>query len=228
MAKVKKSNLLEKQRTNYESITVEKTISNSKFNFLVGLFTLYGILINIFLYFGIEFKLADYYNPIIFIGSFIVPFIGMIISMHPNMIIKFIGYNLIVIPDGYVMAMSLHLVSPDSVIKAFISMALIVLAMMTISSLFPQIFQHLRHFLMTVTLSVLAVMIFMMITGMYFGAIHWIIVILFALWVGFDWSMAQAEPCKTLDLAMMCAIDLYLDIQNLMLNLAEIFELDLF
>ena len=227
MAKSKNSNLLEKQRGISQGVTVEKMLSKGKFNLLIGLFTLYGVLINIFLYYGIQFSLADYYNPILFISCFIIPFIGLFVALHPNMVIKFIGYNLVVIPDGYVMAMTLHLISPESVIKAFTSMAIIVITMMIISSLFPQIFEHLGQFLITTSSIILLVLIFMWITGMYFGIINWIIVILFTVWVGFDWAMAQQEYYKTPELAMTYAIDLYLDIQNLMINLVDIFEFDL-
>ena len=53
------------------------------------------------------------------------------------------------------------------------------------------------------------------------GIFNWIFVVIFSLYIGYDWYRAQQFP-KSLDNAIDCVIDLYLDIINLFLRILEI------
>ena len=51
---------------------------------------------------------------------------------------------------------------------------------------------------------------------------NWIFVVLFSLYIGYDWHRAQMYP-KTIDNAIDSALDIYLDVINLFIRLLEIF-----
>ena len=57
--------------------------------------------------------------------------------------------------------------------------------------------------------------------GFAVGWIDFIVVGIFTLYVGFDWSRAQAYP-KTIDNAVDSAIDIYMDIINLFVRILSI------
>ena len=54
---------------------------------------------------------------------------------------------------------------------------------------------------------------------------NWIFVIIFSLYIGYDWHKAQMYP-KTLDNAVDSALDLYLDIINLFIRLLNLIKRD--
>ena len=56
-------------------------------------------------------------------------------------------------------------------------------------------------------------------------ATTWVCVVLFSLYIAYDWARAQQYP-KTVDNAIDCAMDIYMDIINLFLDLVRILNKD--
>jgi FtsH-binding integral membrane protein len=93
--------------------------------------------------------------------------------------------------------------------------------MMILASILPNLFSRMGTALfIALSVSLLANFIAMLL-GYNGDAFNWIFVIIFSLYIGFDWYRAQQFP-KTLDNAIDCVLDLYLDIINLFLRILEI------
>ena len=136
-----------------------------------------------------------------------------------NSFVSFIGYNLLVLPMGVVLSISLKDYYVSSIIQAFVLTSIITLIMIIISSLRPEIFQSMGITLFICLSGVVVIELIMMFTGIATPKWwDWLVALLFCGYIGYDWSSAQ-EKIKTLDNAVDSAVDLYLDIINLFVRL---------
>jgi len=71
--------------------------------------------------------------------------------------------------------------------------------------------------------TILAEVGLMIFTGSVPGIFDWIVVLIFAGYIGYDWARAQALP-KTYDNAVDCAASLYVDIVILFMRLLRLFS----
>ena len=90
------------------------------------------------------------------------------------------------------------------------------------NSVYPLLFAKLGRVLFLSLLISLIVQFVTLIFGYAGNIFNWIFVVIFSLYIGYDWYKAQVYP-KTLDNAIDSAFDLYLDIINLFLRLLQIF-----
>ena len=93
--------------------------------------------------------------------------------------------------------------------------------MIALATAFPRFFLGLGRTLFITLLVTIIVEVIAMILGFAVGWIDFIVVGIFTLYVGFDWSRAQAFP-KTIDNAVDSAIDIYLDVINLFIRILSI------
>jgi FtsH-binding integral membrane protein len=99
---------------------------------------------------------------------------------------------------------------------------LITIIMMLVSSLYPRVFLSLGRMLFVALLGLIAagfVCVFAL--GTYPTILSIISAGIFSLYIGYDWVSAQTGY-KTLDNAIDSALDIYLDIVNLFLDLLQI------
>jgi FtsH-binding integral membrane protein len=87
--------------------------------------------------------------------------------------------------------------------------------MMLLATIFPSLFEGLGVSL-SISLTVGIIVSFFVNSSQ----LDWIFVILFALYVGYDWTMAQEDEPK-LSNAIMHAANLYLDIVNLFTRMLD-------
>ncbi len=165
-------------------------------------------------------------NPIIFLIVYFVCVIAGVFISHKsdNPIISFIGYNLIVVPVGIAVAGAVIMggYSPSVVWHAIITTTGVTVIMVAAGLLFPQFFAKIGSILF---FGLIGVIIGMCVSFFLPGVNMAVTVIsagLFSLYIGFDVYRSQQFP-HTIDNAVDCAIDLYLDIINLFLNLLRIF-----
>ncbi|MBQ2952262.1 MAG: US12 family protein [Clostridia bacterium] len=161
-------------------------------------------------------------NPIgFYIGYFISCIAGTFIAASDKPALSFLGYNLIVLPIGLLLCLTLPGYSSGLVMQAILLTAGIVLVMLALGGLYPQLFLSMGRalgvcLLVGCVLSLLSWFISGLSSFLVYG-----FAVLFSLYIGYDLARAQLYP-RTLDNAIDSAIDIYLDIINLFLRILSI------
>ena len=203
-------------------------ISDRMYNLTMGAVVLYGLLVNVLLCrFGTSW--VDSLSPIVFLIAYVVcAGAGIAITFKSqNPALSFLGYNLVVLPLGLVIAREVEYyggIDSGVVLQAFIHTLGIVIIMVAASVAFPAFFEKLGSLLMISLGAIIVVELICMIAGIGFNSnvIPTISAALFSFYIGYDFWRSQ-QFCKTVDNAVDCALDIYLDIANLFLNLLRIF-----
>lgn len=155
---------------------------------------------------------------------YLVPtFAGIFIAARStNPLVSFVGYNLVVLPIGLMLAMILPAVPVGVVTKAMAITAMVTLTMLVLAVTAPQFFLGLgRTLLVALVVGLLAEVVATFLLGYRGMLFDWLFVILFSGYIGYDVAKSQAFP-KTLDNAVDSALDIYLDIINLFIRLLSI------
>ena len=200
-----------------------KELTNSRFNLFLGLFILYGVLVNVltsFLMAGHDFTSAQMIAVLVL--SLVCGIAGVFVALkNDRPIVSFLGYNMLVIPFGLMLSMVVQLYSPMVVFEAFFLTAMIMFVMIIAATIIPEWFEGLGTVLFIALIGLIiaeVICIFIGITPLWISAIS---ALIFSCYIGYDWTMAQAGP-KTLDAAIDSALNIYLDIVNLFLDLLRI------
>ena len=204
-------------------------LSERTYNIALGAVVLYGIIMNILIVaFGTEYaaRLVSTVNPILLIVLYLgLVLAGSFISVKShNPAISFLGYNMIVLPLGLLVALAVQGyggIGSEVVVDAFMYTLGITLVIVGMSCLLPKLFLRMGGFLFAALLGMIVVEI---IAVLFFGGTNWSAYVfagIFSLYIGYDVQKAQLYP-RTLDNAVDCAIDIYLDITNLFLRILSI------
>ena len=199
------------------------SITTRNYNLIIGFTLFYGFLMNILLICVARSFFMEM-NPIVFlIGYFILAIAGsIIVNASRNPAVSFLGYNMICVPIGGLLSICVPAYPIESIIAAVATTALVTVVMIIFSIIFESFFSKIG----TALLAALFIGLFAELIAMLFGyggdIFNWLFVIIFSLYIGYDWYRAQKYP-KTIDNAIDCAVDLYLDIINLFVRLLEIF-----
>lgn len=204
-------------------------ISERAYNLVIGGVLLYGFLVNCFMVAFLSdtaFNLV-YNNTLMFYVVYIVMCIagGIMVHGSRNPVVSFIGYNFFVVPLGLIISASLQLFAyagaTDVVVTAFGITAIVTIAMMVASTLFPSFFLSLgRTLFVTLAITVLLELI-LALAGASLGIIDYVVVLIFCGYIGYDWARANAMA-RTLDNAIDSAAELYVDIVVLFMRLLRI------
>ncbi len=204
-------------------------ISVSKYNLILGGVLLWGFLANALIcFFTRNISLIEYVIPIA-VGYFVFVLIGVLMTRSHSATVSFIGYNFVVIPLGFFLALFVSEFEPLLVATAFLETAAVTLTMMLLSLIFPRLFlsmgRALGITLLIVILVELIASVIMIATASFndnfFLLIDAIVVVVFSLYIGYDWAVAQRRY-RTVDAAVDMACALYLDIINLFIRLLSI------
>lgn len=202
---------------------IPDTLSNGKYNAVIGGLLLYGFAVNAleayFLY-----DVVSSIPPLLLLVIYFVCCFGGVFCSHsdkPSM--SFLGYNLIVVPIGALLSLSLPGYGSELVLSACIITGAITAVMTVLATLFPQLFSGLGRAL---GISLLVSLVLALVSMLFFGnageiIFLWVGAAIFTLYIGYDWYKAQAYP-KTLDNAIDSAFELYLDIINLFLKILRL------
>jgi FtsH-binding integral membrane protein len=197
-------------------------ISAAKYNLIIGGLTLYGLVMNLVLCMCAGEFVAGINPAALLIGYFVCCIVGSIMSgLSHNPIVSFIGYNLVAVPIGAILSLCLPAYDSGLIMSAIGATAVVTLAMILLSVSFPSFFDRLGGVLFASLLIACITELIFGLFGMGGDIFNWIFVVIFSLYIGYDWNKAQKYP-KTLDNAVDCALDLYLDIINLFLRLLSI------
>ena len=203
-------------------VNIGEEVSESKYNLYLGACVCYGFLMN-----AISIALwEDFFlsmNPIVFlVGYFISCIVGTIIAVGSSSpLISFLGYNLIVLPIGGLLTISLGAYTGADILLAMSLTGVVTLIMTLLSIAKPNFFRGLGKTLFLSLILGIIVEVIAMILGFSTTIFDFFFVVIFALYIGYDYVKAQDYP-KTIDNAIDSAIDIYLDIINLFLRILSI------
>lgn len=157
------------------------------------------------------------------LGYFVSCFAGVwLFNSSKNAVYSFLGYNLVVVPFGFVINVVVGRYDASLVLEAMRITGTVTAAMMVLGSLFPAFFRRIRGALTAALLVVIIVeLVDVFILHKEHGIIDYIVVLIFCGYVGYDWGRANSIP-KTLDNAVDSAAALYMDIINLFLRILKI------
>ena len=212
-----------------EKVDASAIMSVRAYNAAIGVVVLYGILVNILICaYGSDYamRLLGSVNPIILLIVYLALVFGgsfMALKSH-NPLISFLGYNMIVLPLGLVLSITVSGyggIGNEVVIDAFMYTLGITLVIIGTSCIVPQLFLRMGGFLFA---GLLGMLIVELVAHLFFGGTNWTsyaFAAIFSLYIGYDVQRAQLYP-RTLDNAIDSAIDIYLDITNLFIRILSI------
>ncbi len=199
-------------------------LSKSKYNLIIGLCIMYAFVVNAIIVWTCQDLFANLNMWVLLIGYFVCCLVGIFLSAKSkNPIVSFIGYNLVVVPIGAVLSVCLPGYPAKDILVATLTTAGVVLIMTLLATAKPLLFSKMGATLFLSLLIGIIAEVVAILLGYEGNIFNWIFVVIFSLYIGYDWCKAQAYP-KTIDNAVDAALDLYLDIINLFLRLLEIFS----
>lgn len=199
-------------------------ISVRRYNAVMLLTLLWGFLVNTVMvyYFAIPImRLLSGVSPLwIFIGYFVLAIAGIAISARStNPWISFLGYNLLVLPIGVLLCLILPGIPVAIVTKALLLTGIVTATMTLLGLVAPNVFLGMgRTLFIALIVGILAELVATFLFHYSGTAFDWIFVVLFSGYIGYDVAKSQIYP-KTVDNAVDCALDIYLDIINIFIRL---------
>lgn len=200
------------------------TLSPRMYNLVIGACITYGFVVNAI----IVATCSDFFmamSPAVFIiGYILVAILGIALTMSDRPLISFIGYNLVVLPLGALLSTCLPNHDTINVLQAIIITGIIFLVMTCLATAFPNIFSKLgRGLFISLIVLIVVELVSIFIFGFFGTIFNWISAVIFTLYIGYDWHVAQSYP-KTLDNAIDSACDLYIDLVNLVIDILHIID----
>ena len=204
-------------------------VSDRVYNGVMCALLLWGLLINYILCrtVGSYTNLFPNMSPIAFlIGYLVIAIAGMLIAFRAKSpVISFVGYNMVVIPFGLVIATLVETYvtegHTDVVWLAFLYTVLIAVAMLATVITFPKLFEKIGGALGAVLVGLILCEILLLIFRVPQQVTCWIAAGLFSLYLGYDIYRSQQYP-RTIRNAVASALDIYMDLANLFIRLLEI------
>lgn len=97
-----------------------KELSNKKYNIAIGLILLWGFAVNTIMCVFFPHVFMTWNPVIVLIGYFVVAIAGICMSkFSDNPIMSFMGYNLVVLPVGVVLSISLQDYLMSTIVETF-------------------------------------------------------------------------------------------------------------
>lgn len=200
-------------------------MSRRTYQIIIGLVVSWGLLVNTLMVGMIDAESVQSINPwVFFIGYFVCAVAGVFIyNSSDDPLISFIGYNLVVVPFGFIVVLAVDRVTPDVVANAAVMTMIIVALMTTLATMYPKTFSGMgRALFWSLICLIIGELIAVLIFGYSGNIFHYLVVGLFSMYIGYDWAIAN-EKDATLDNAVDSAADIYMDIIILFVRLLEIF-----
>lgn len=198
-------------------------LSENAYNGVIGLTLLLGIVINVIMAAFLKSYILQIDPRAVLVLYFVLSLGGMfIVYRSSSPVISLLGFCALAIGMGLLLTFYVSLYTAGTVYTAFIATGIVVVAMMLLSLFFPAFFLSLGRVLVFALLgSVVIELICGLLLHMPLTFMDYIIVIIFAGYVGYDWARAQEYP-KTLDNAIDSAADIYVDIVNIFVRILSI------
>ncbi len=199
------------------------TVSENMYNIIIGLTLIWGLIINM-----IEAAvLPQYLFRVNFTALMIVYLVGsigctMLVYKSANPVFSLLGFTGLAFFMGLLLTVFLTAYDAGSIRSAVLMTAIVTVAMMLASTLFPNFFLGMGRVLMFCLLVSLAVSVIGgLIFNMNLQAMDYAMVVVFSCYIGYDWAKAQMYP-KTIDNAIDSTADIYVDIINIFIRILSI------
>ncbi|MBE6766865.1 MAG: hypothetical protein E7550_04665 [Ruminococcaceae bacterium] len=211
----------ERKRARMQSADFDK-LSLRTYNLIIGAVILYGFVVNAIMVATLSdfFMNMDY--RVLLIGYIILVIIGSFMTNSKSPLVSFIGYNLVVVPIGALVSVLVPQYDTTSIIAAIVATGAVVFLMIAISTIYPRVFSKMGTALFLMLLLGLVAEVIAMFLGYGGDIFNWLFVLIFSLYIGYDWFRAQSYP-RTLDNAVDSALDIYVDAINIFVRLLAIF-----
>lgn len=191
-------------------------LTTEGYNAVIGIVLVWGFALSALLIAFLGNWFATW-NPILLIVIYIiVAWIGIHISRRStDLKMSFLGYNLVVVPFGIVLSVILRGFPLISILHAVAITAAVAFVMLLAAIAFPRVFLSMGRILFFALLAVVVIEILIGLFGWYHPTLlDWIVAIIFALFIGYDWAIAQSVE-RTLDNAIDSCVGLYINVVNL-------------
>lgn len=215
----------EQKRRGFHISTVDVgTILSAKaYNAILAGLLLYGFLANVLLctvFAGPIHRI----NPMVLIGGYFVAALAgtFVANLSKSAFTRFIGFNLVVVPSGMIVATVLPSYYYGTVVNALLGTALIAVVMLAIAIVRPQTFEGLGTALLFSLLTAVVVetvLLFLFHSSNFF--IDLAVIIIMACFIGFDFLQAN-RVTRTASNAVAFALNLYMDMLNIFIRLLSI------
>ena len=207
--------------------TDAEILDDRTYNLALGGTVMYGLILNIVMCATLGNRMA-YVNPLMLLLGYVVCcIVGVLLSSKSdNPVISFIGYNLIVVPVGLVLSITISSYvragAGDIVFQAVVYTTVTTAVMIALSIMFPDFFARIGGLIFGALIGlVIAELLALFFFPGAQNGLAWAGAGIFSLYIGYDYYRAQQYP-KTLDNAIDSAVDIYLDIINLFLRILRI------
>ncbi len=211
-----------------EIVDPSQEISVQAYNGVIGIVLLWGLVINYLLCknVGSYTNIFPNMSPLAFVIAYVVvAAIGIGITVKSKSpFISFLGYNLVVVPFGIVIATLVQTyggVDSAPVTQAFLYTVLIAVAMVATVVVFPRAFEKLGRALGVALLALILCEVILLIFRLPQIWTSWLAAGLFSLYLGYDIYRSQQYP-KTIKNAVASALDIYMDLANLFVRILQI------
>ena len=197
------------------------------YNAVMILTLLWGFLVNTLMvaYFGeaIMAALAEVKYYLVLAGYFVCSVTGIVIAIKSDKpLVSFLGYNLLVLPVGVILCLILPGYPVEIITKALLLTGIVTATMALLGIVAPQVFLGLgRTLFIALIVGFVSELVATLLLGYTGTLFDWLFVIIFSGYIGYDIAKSQAYP-KTIDNAVDCALDIYLDVINLFLRILAI------
>ncbi len=171
--------------------------------------------------------LAGVKSRMVIVGYLVFAIGGIVLSVKSdNPWISFLGFNLLVVPMGVVLCLIVPWMPVTIVTKALLLTGIVTATMILLGLIRPQLFLGLgRTLFIALLVGIVAELVATFLLGYRGVAFDWLFVIIFSGYIGYDIAKAQMYP-KTIDNAVDCALDIYLDIINLFIRILALLSRD--
>ena len=208
-----------------KAVSEDQIISTRVYNAIMLGVLLWGLLVNVILCATLG-DAVSRMNPTALLILYVVCAIAgiLIAGRSDKPLISFLGYNLVVLPFGLVISTLVEAYGgpyTSLVAYAFLYTMVITLGMAGAALAFPQLFSRLGGALLGILAGLVLCEIVLLILGVSQTVTDWVVAGLFSLYIGYDIYRSQQFP-KTVDNAVDCALDIYLDIANLFIRILRI------
>jgi len=206
-------------------VSEDQLVSARTYNVIMIGVLLWGLLVNVVMCATLGGAVSRI-NPIVFLILYVACSIGGIViaGKSDKPLLSFLGYNMVVVPFGLVIASLVDAyggVGSELVRDAFVYTMLVTLGMAAAAVAFPELFAKLGGALLGVLIGLVLCEIVLLLFGVSQAVSDWIAAGLFSLYIGYDVYRSQRFP-RTVDNAVDCALDVYLDIANLFLRILRL------
>lgn len=201
---------------------IGREVSERKYYNLIGLNLGYGLIVNMLMVAFLGDSVRHINMLVFLLIYFASAFAGIaLMASSNNVVTSFIGYNMVVLPVGTLLAIALPSYNLNNIAFAFIEALAITFIMIVISNVKPNVFRKMGSALLTALIGFVIVELLLLIFGFDLMLMDIIAVGIFTLLIGYDWAVAQ-DYHKSSVTAILVASSLYLDVINLFLRLLNI------